>query len=343
MRVALFGYGYWGFRLARAIHSNERLTLSHIIDPSIATLTKARTTYPTAQCNHQIRNGLDREVDLVVIATKPTQHFSIAKWALENSIPTIVAKPLTLNPAQDSLLEALSAKMNVPLFVDFTYLFSSGIQTMKQAIAEDLIGVPKRLVSLRTNLGIIQSDCDVIWDLAVHDFSIIDYLFEPHTVTASVVGSTDPLSSQLSTATINILAHGDSTIFSTISVSWLSARKSRLIVIDGSHGTLQFDDTHLSDKLQITRGQVELSENSETEVTRRVASYTISETESLTLDNTETLQREFNQTLDALSGTIITSANPALRTARIARRVGTIVEACQTSLKSDGRAITVEI
>lgn len=340
-RVALFGYGYWGSRLARAIQANERLVLSHIIDPSVATLTPAQKLYPSAQCSQHIWNGLNGELDLVVVATKASQHFEIAKWALENSIPTIVTKPLTLDPAQDRLLDALSARTNTPLFVDFTYLFSSGIQTMKQAIADGLIGAPTRLISLRTNLGIIQSDCDVLWDLAVHDLSIIDYLFEPHAATVSVVGVADPLSPQLSTATVNIFAYGDTTTFSTVGVSWFSARKSRLIVVDGSRGTLQFDDTQISDKLQLTKGQVDLSESSESEITRRITSYTIGQTENLTLDNIETLQREFDQILDAISGLHLSLTNPAIRTAQIARRVGILVRACQTSLESDGKSITV--
>lgn len=340
-RVALFGYGYWGSRLARAIHTNKRTRLTHIIDPLVTAANHAQLGHPTAQCEQRIRAHLEREIDLVVIATKPAQHFEVATWALENCLPTIVAKPLTLDVGEESSLNELASRTGTPLFVDFTYLYSSEVQIMKQLIGDGRIGIPKRLISLRTNLGIVQSDHDVLWDLAVHDLSIIDYLFEPSSVSVSVAGTKDSLSNQLSTATINLLTHGDLEIFCTISVSWFSARKTRLIVVDGSEGTLQFDDTKQSDKLQLTDGQVEITFPSEDQEVRRITSYTIGQTQSIKVDNTETLQREFDQILDALSGLSIPRNNPSVLTAQIAVRVSTIVRACQSSLRSDGKTITV--
>ena len=253
MKVALIGYGYWGINLAKTISKNKNYELTCIYDNDMERVSEAKKLYDFKVCK-TLEEILKSEVEAVFIATPPSSHHNIAIMALEAKKHIFVEKPFTLS--LDSSLEVISLaeKLNLKFMVDHVFIYSEPVKYLKKNIEKfgDIVYINAR----RINLGLFQHSTDVIWDLAVHDLSIIDYLVGLDIKRVSVFKK--HYQDFPNEAIANIDLELISGIVINLSVSWLSPVKVREMIIGGTKMSAVYDDT-ISQKIKIFDGGVFLN------------------------------------------------------------------------------------
>ena len=262
IKIGLIGYGYWGPNLARNFTNNSDMELKTICDFSADRLKAAGKLYPAVNLLSKIDAIFDdKDLDAIAIATPVSTHFELAQKALLAGKHVWLEKPMTETVAQAEKLIKLSEKKNRVLFVDHTFVYTGAVRKMKELIDSGELGNLIYYDSTRINLGLFQQDVDVIWDLATHDLSILDYImpFKKHRVSATGSHFHGDKIIPKSLLTIfmenNIIAH--------INVSWLSPVKIRQTLIGGDSKMILYDDNHPSEKIKIYDKGVELLKTKE--------------------------------------------------------------------------------
>ncbi|WP_300446721.1 Gfo/Idh/MocA family oxidoreductase [uncultured Helicobacter sp.] len=246
IKCALIGYGYWGRNVAKALHNSSAFHLHTIYDDdpqaqSEAATHYAFTPYPSYEAILQ-----DKSIEAIFIITPPHTHYALAYAALESAKHTFVEKPLTTQSTQAKALYDVADSHNVRLYCDHIFLHSPAIAYLKSHIQSfgDIVYINAR----RINLGLFQSNVDVIWDLAIHDLSIIDHLVGLHIKEASTFKTT--YLNYPNDALANINLRLESNIIITLNVSWLSPIKVREMIIGGNKKNAIYNETK-SDKITI--------------------------------------------------------------------------------------------
>jgi predicted dehydrogenase len=175
-----------------------------------------------------------------VIATSVSSHYKLAKAALENNKHVLIEKPIAYSEKNAQELIKLSKLKNKTLMVDHTYLYSGAVQEIKKILDADLLGKILYIDSIRANLGKFQSDVNVLWDLAPHDISIINYLINEKPVSVQAIGKSYT-KNELENIAYLILHYGSNKIVH-VNCSWISPIKIRTMIIGGSKKMLVFDD-----------------------------------------------------------------------------------------------------
>lgn len=238
MKVALIGYGYWGINLAKTITKTDGYELVTIFDGDINRINEAKKLYKF-DVKTSYEQVLDSDIEAVFIATPPATHYEIAKEALNSGKHIFVEKPFTLNLDHAYELIELAEKKNLKYMVDHIFVYSEPVKYLKENIEKfgDIVYINAR----RINLGLFQYTTDVIWDLAVHDLSIIDYLVGLDIEKVSVFKKKYKEFPNEAIASINLeLKSG---IVVSIDVSWLSPVKVREMIIGGTNMSVVYDDT----------------------------------------------------------------------------------------------------
>ncbi len=246
MRVVVVGHGYWGSKYARVVADNPETELVAIVDANGERRFEASRRYGRA-----VMYGLDTVLlsncDAVMIATPVATHYSFAKAALQAGKHVVVAKPLAATLEQAEELAALALENGVVLLVDHTFVYTGAIRRIKELLPD--LGDLLYLDSVRVNLGLFQHDADVLWDLAPHDLSILDYLipFDPEAVSA--VGADRAGTGHADVAYLTVFY--DSGLIAHVHVNWLSPVKVRRILIGGTRKMVVYDDAEPSEKVRV--------------------------------------------------------------------------------------------
>ncbi|MFH1617391.1 MAG: Gfo/Idh/MocA family oxidoreductase, partial [Candidatus Margulisiibacteriota bacterium] len=189
LKIGVFGFGYWGPNLVRNFHYNEKCCVKTIVDLNEARLAVAQKLYPHVQISKSPDDLYkDPEIDAVVVALPVGYHFEFAQKALLNDKHVLIEKPMTNSKAQALELIELAQKKRKILMVDHTFLYTGAVAKIKEIITSGEIGEVQYFDSIRINLGLFQHDVSVIWDLAPHDLSIIEYLIEERASSVAVTG-----------------------------------------------------------------------------------------------------------------------------------------------------------
>lgn len=239
IKCAMIGYGYWGRNVAQALQASKDFELITIYDEDKTSQELALQAYvltPYQSYGHILS---DSDIQAIFIITPPHTHYSLAKRALESKKHTFVEKPLTTHSSEANALYKLADSMNVRLYCDHIFLHSPAVEYLKSHILE--FGEIVYINARRINLGLFQSNVDVIWDLAIHDLSIIDYLVGLHIKRVSTFST--QYQNYPNDALANINLELDSGIVITLSLSWLSPIKVREMMIGGSKKTAIYDET----------------------------------------------------------------------------------------------------
>lgn len=254
--VGVVGYGYWGPNLARAAAETDGLRVEMISDMQSAAQERAGRRHPSARIVSDWQDLVnDRSVDVVMIATPVSTHFDIAIAALRAGKHVLVEKPMAETPAKARMLVQEAERRNLILMVDHTFVYTGAVQKMRSLIVEDEIGEVYYYDSIRVNLGLFQRDVNVIWDLAVHDFAIMDYLLDAKPVAISASAAGFHANSPESMAHLSV--HFDNGSLAHLNVNWLSPVKLRQTLIGGSRRMVIYDDMQASEKVKIyDRGAV---------------------------------------------------------------------------------------
>lgn len=188
LNLAVIGYGYWGPNIVRNFNEIEDTRVVSVCDRNPEALKHVPKFYPGVQITTDFNEIISSShIDAVAIVTPVCTHYELAKKALENGKHIFVEKPFTFTVAQAEELIELAGKKNLKIMVDHTFLFTGAVRKIKEFVDNGMLGDLYYYDSTRVNLGLFQHDVNVIWDLAPHDLSIMDYIIneKPDAVIAS--------------------------------------------------------------------------------------------------------------------------------------------------------------
>ena len=241
MRLGVIGCGHWGINHIRVF---SQLSMGRVIlcaDKEASRRKLVRQLYPSISVIPDHRRLLNhRQLEAVIVATPTSTHFEIVKECLTAGKHVLCEKPLAASLSEAEQLVELAHRKNRVLFVGHTFLFNLGIQRLHDYIRKGTLGRLRYIRSLRTNLGPIRKDVNVVWDLASHDISILSYLLEENPVELTAQGATF-LQRGLEDIAIITLTYPRN-IIANVQVSWLDPRKVREITVVGSKKMAIWDD-----------------------------------------------------------------------------------------------------
>lgn len=249
MKFGLVGFGYWGRNLARVIENNNKIDFVCIAEVDETRQLEIKNTYVNVQIFNNYKDLINQNLDAVIIATPTSTHFEICSFFLKNGINVFCEKPLTLKSSESLELDKISKEKNLVLMVGQIFEYNSVVRSIKNYIKEGFLGDILYINTVRAGLGPIRNDVNVVYDLATHDISILNYILNdlPKKINAS--GACFLNSNNEDIAYINL--EYSNNIRTNIQVSWIEAKKERIIKIVGSKKMLIFDDTHPYEKLKI--------------------------------------------------------------------------------------------
>ncbi len=249
IRIGVIGYGYWGPNIVRNFHGQERSKVVAVCDKSPKSLKRVQQAHPGIQVMADCEDMLTAtDIDAIAVVTPVWTHYELAKKALENGKHVFVEKPFTCTVAQAEELIELATRKNLKIMVDHTFLFTGAVNRIRKLMDEGTLGDLYYYDSTRVNLGLFQHDVNVIWDLAPHDLSIMDYLIKekPEAVVATGQSHLNNVA-DIAFLTVyypkNIIAH--------INVNWLSPVKVRTTLIGGEKKMLVWNDLEADEKIKI--------------------------------------------------------------------------------------------
>jgi predicted dehydrogenase len=330
IRVGVIGYGYWGPNIVRNFHGQEHSRVTMVCDKSTNSIRRVRQSYPDMDVTGDADEILKAtDIDAVAIVTPVRTHFDLAKRALENGKHIFVEKPFTCTSAQAEELIELAERKNLKIMVDHTFLFTGAVKRMRQLIDDGVLGDLYYYDSTRVNLGLLQHDVNVIWDLAPHDLSIMDYLIaeKPQAVVATGERHLNGV------ADIGFLTlYYPKNIIGHINVNWLSPVKVRTTLIGGEKKMLVWNDLEADEKLKIYDKGVQMT-NAEG-VYELLVSYRSGDMWAPRVEQIEALRVETSYFADC----ILNDNNP-FNDGYAGLRVVRVLEAANQSLEQKGKIV----
>jgi len=330
INMGIIGYGYWGPNIVRNFSMLEGARVSSICDGNQQALNRARKSYPnsavTQDCNDILNST---EIDAVAVITPVSTHFELAKKALENGKHVFVEKPFTATAAQAEELIALAERKKLTIMVDHTFLFTGAVNKIKEHIKMKTLGELYYYDSVRVNLGLFQHDVNVVWDLAPHDFAIMDYLVEERPMAVSACGKAH-VSSMEDTAFVTLQFNNN--MIAHFNVNWLSPVKVRTTRIGGEKKMLVWNDLEADEKIKIYDKGVEVKSKEATY--RMLVNYRSGDMYAPRVEPVEALKLETQYFVRCIekNETPINDGHAGLRVVKM-------LEACSESLKKNGQQV----
>ena len=328
----VIGFGYWGPNLVRNFTIPGRSQVAVIADRDAAKLARAAERFPGTATTLDVEDiWSNPTIDAVAIATPVRSHFELAEAALKAGKHVLVEKPMTETVEQGEHLVDLAAAQKKILMVDHTFIYTPAVQRIRQLVRSGEIGQVYYYDSLRVNLGLFQHDVNVVWDLAVHDLAILDYVLDARPLAVSAVGVSHVPGACENVAYVSLFMPGDAVAH--INVNWLAPVKVRQTLIAGSKKMIVFDDLEPSEKLKVYDRGVTLNDDPES-LYRTLVSYRTGDMWAPNLPVTEALHTEALHFLACIEGreTPITGGDMGLRIVRV-------LELATQSMKQRGTPI----
>ncbi len=334
IRLGIIGYGYWGPNIARNFSSlGEGVEVAKICDMNADALKKASTIYKNCSFTTDANEVLcSPDIDAVAIITPVSSHFPLAKKALENGKHIFVEKPFTASVAEAEELVELAEKKKLVIMVDHTFLFTSAVKKIKELVDDGTMGKLHYYDSMRVNLGLFQSDVNVVWDLAPHDFSIMHHLVKDKPVALSAHGQDHYKSGLANTAFI--VVHFESDFIAHFNVNWLSPVKLRQTLISGSNKMLYWDDIEPDNKIKVYDKGVTV--DSKESMYEMIVGYRSGDMYAPKIGQTEALKEEASYFIQAINEgfTPFNDGKAGLEVVRL-------LEAAEKSIHNQGKTISL--
>src|SRR5499427_8977435 len=249
VQVGVIGYGYWGPNIVRNLQSLDNCELVAVCDKNPAALRRASKAYPGVHLTTDFSEVLTSpDIDAVAVVTPVWTHYELAKAALTNGKHVFVEKPFTSTSQQADELIELACRKNLKIMVDHTFLFSGAVRKIRELVDGGALGELYYFDSTRVNLGLFQHDVSVIWDLAPHDLSIMDFLIQEKPEAVIATGESH-LNHVTDVAFITIYFPGN--IIAHVNVNWLSPVKVRTTLIGGQKKMLVWNDLEPDEKIKV--------------------------------------------------------------------------------------------
>ena len=338
--VGIIGYGYWGPNLVRNFYETPGCRVVAVSDLNSDRLSRARARYPTIDTVADYRDLIqDPRIHLVVIATPVSVHYELALQALRMGKHVLIEKPMTGDVEQAQRLVDEAARRRLMLAVDHTFVYTGAVRKMREVVESGDLGDIYYYDSVRVNLGLFQHDVNVVWDLAVHDLSIMDHLLpqRPVAVSATGLGHVPGEPETIGYVTF----HFDSTVMAHLHVNWLAPVKVRRTLIGGSRKMIVYDDLEPSEKVKVyDKGITINSAHAEGHGPGNGARYAMmvgyrsGDVWAPQLDGAEALAVETRHLIDCINNnkTPIANGEAGLRVVRL-------LEAATTSMRNGGRMV----
>ncbi len=333
LNVGVIGCGYWGPNLIRNFSSVKGWRVKYICDLNKARLQQVHEQYPwTTPVDDPRILFDDPELDAVAIATPVSSHAHLALAALEAGKHVLVEKPLAASVAEAQMIVQKAEQVGRVLLVDHTFIYTPAVRKIRELVESGELGDLLYFDSVRVNLGLFQHDINVIWDLAPHDFSIMDYLFDEKPVAAAAngmchFGNQEDMAYVTAFFERNIIAH--------FHVNWLSPVKIRLILIGGSRRMVVYDDMENSEKVKVYDRGVDVIDSADG-IYSLLVQYRMGDMYSPKLDNKEALRVEVEHFRDC-----ILNGKQPLTDGRMGLRVVKLLDAAQKSLEQQGQRVNI--
>jgi predicted dehydrogenase len=331
VNIGVIGYGYWGPNIVRNFKAIEKATVSIVCDIDREALKRIQKFYSDVKTVSDPNEVLTSPViDAVAIVTPVFTHFELAKKALENGKHIFVGKPFTSRVSEAEELIELAERNNLMIMVDHTFLFTGAVKKIKEIIDDNLLGQLYYYDSTRVNLGLFQHDVNVIWDLAPHDLSIMDYLLEEEPVAIVATGSEHFGRGLEDVAYLTVYFNNN--LISHFNVNWLSPVKIRSTLIGGEKKMLVWNDLEQDEKIKVYDKGVEVKTKGG--LYNLLIDYRSGDMWSPLVDLTEALKVETEYFVDC----ILNNENP-INDGCSGLRVVKILEASNKSLKEKGKLV----
>ena len=248
--VGVIGYGYWGPNLVRNFANTDAAQVIAVSDLDPARLAICRRLHPGVTTSTEARDLFrDSRIDAIAVATPVHSHYELALAALKAGKHVLVEKPLAQTSDQVLRLIDEADRRNLLLMVDHTFLYTPAVRKIRDLIQEGVLGEIYYYNGVRASLGLFQTDVNVIWDLAVHDISIIRHVISEVPVAVSATAANHVAGTPENMAHLTLFF--DSSCMAHISVNWLSPVKVRQTFIGGHRKMILYDDLEPTEKIKV--------------------------------------------------------------------------------------------
>ncbi len=332
MQAAVIGIGYWGPNLIRNYLASEKIDRVHVFDINKSRLDFIRKKFPSVLIAESVEEILNSDkIEMVAIATPVDMHFDTAKKALERNKHIWVEKPFTSSVEQAIILNQIAAERKLNIFVDHTFIYTGAVKKMKEIIDNNELGDLLYFDSVRINLGLFQSDVNVIWDLAPHDLSIMFYLMNKKPVAITANGVANYYGHE---NVAHISVYFENNCFAHFHVNWTSPVKIRRMIAGGNKKMLVFDDMENLEKIKVYDSGIVMKEKEG--IYNALVQYRIGDMYSPKLVQTEALALGVEEFINSIieERKPLTNGDDGLNVVRI-------LEASDASIKQKGKLITL--
>lgn len=248
--IGVIGYGYWGPNLVRNFADQAEAAVRVVCDVRDRRLDLVRRQYPHVRVTERASDVIDDpSVDAVVVATPAEYHFELGMAALRAGKHVLIEKPIASTAEQAGRLIQEAAARRLTLMVDHTFVYTSAVQKMRELTQAGELGDIYYYDSVRINLGLFQPDVNVLWDLAVHDLSIMDFVLDRRPIAVSATGLAHVAGRPENIAYLTMFF--EDRLIAHVHVNWLAPVKVRRTLLGGSNRMIVFDDLETNEKIKV--------------------------------------------------------------------------------------------
>ena len=335
INVGIIGYGYWGPNLVRNFAETPGATVAAVADLDPAKLAIVQRRYPAIKATADFQDLLtDPSIDAIAIATPVSTHFELGMAVLRAGKHLWLEKPMTETSLQARKLIDEAERRERVLFVDHTFIYTGAVRKMGEIVKSGKLGRVYYYDSIRVNLGLFQHDVSVISDLAVHDFSILDYLLGEHPIAVSASG-TNHFPGTLENLAYITLFYNSGTI-AHANVSWLAPVKVRQILVGGSKKMIIYNDLEPSEKIKVYDKGVTMTDDPRQIQEMRVG-YRTGDMWAPKLAATEALHSASQHFVDCIEHAKVPETD-----GRLGLRVVELIEAATSSMRAKGETVYIQ-
>ena len=333
MIVGILGLGYWGPNLVRNFLAQSEVSKVIGCDLRPERLKFISERYPSVHLLNDSNELMNGEADIIVIATPVKTHYEAAKKALENGKHIWVEKPFTSTTAEAEELISIADRKNLKIFVDHTFIYNGAVRKMKELVEDDELGNVIYFDSERINLGLFQKDVNVIWDLAPHDLSIMNYILPDHEIMAVSANGIANYNGRENLA--HLCIHFKENTFAHFHVNWVSPVKIRRMIVGGDKKMLVYDDMENFEKIKVYNSGVDF--NTTESIHEALVQYRIGDMFSPKVSQVEALALGAKEFIAAIQ-----ENRQPLTNGKDGLDVVKILEASDKSLKNNGEIIELK-
>lgn len=336
IQVGVIGYGYWGPNLVRNFSEIPDSRVVAVSDRDEQRLQLAKTRYPSLDVTTDYQSILSSsDIDAVAIATPVSSHYELALGALRSGKHVFLEKPLTETVEQGERLIAEAQERGLVLHVDHTFVYTTAVRKIRDLVDNGDLGELYYYDSVRVNLGLFQPDVSVLWDLAVHDLSIMDYVFPSTPIAVSATGVSHVIGKPANIAFLTLFFENNAVAH--LHVNWLAPVKIRRTLIGGSRRMIVYDDLEPSEKVKLYDKGITINGSKESLYSTLIG-YRTGDMWAPQLGITEALREEAQH-----FARCVMNGESSLTDGRAGLRVVQILEAATRSMNERGRPMDLDL